>query len=290
MLIFLLKAKIIFRKEERGMQVYYHQKAVIMIIAMLLLDMNQLAEAQDLTNDKKENQATEIINAQAFALFMDVSETASAAEQEAHYKELSKFTLKLQNRQRRYRFEKQFIRYVFHKVHRKYMKHYAKNTDLHELMERGRYDCITGTALYAIILDALGYQYSVGELPYHVFLMVKLNDGQDSVLLESTDAHSGFVAEHEQIKERMAMYAQDLEANKPNQYDYTFEINERIQLKELAALNYYNEAVHYYNQQRLDQASTLLRQAQALYPARRMQALQSLIDKVVSRQMAVARD
>ena len=161
------------------------------------------------------------------------------------------------------------------------MKRYQDHTTLYELLERGRYDCVTGTALYALLLEALQINYQVQELPYHVYLNIYLTNG-DTVLIESTDPQRGFVTRSSERQERLTQYAASLTAD-PNTdaYQYDFTIQESIGLTELAGLSYFNEAVAYYNQQQFQQAITLLQQATQLYSSQRMEAFRSLVEGVV---------
>jgi hypothetical protein len=223
-----------------------------------------------------------------FNLLINVHADVNATEKEALSQKLENFIRKLRRKQHRYKSEERLVRYIFYKVHNRYLKHYRQHTDLYELLDKGYYDCITGTAFYAMIFDALDIDYRIHELPYHVYMTVDVKDKSQDVLLESTDGMAGFVSDPQEIASRKAVYAQEAEQEDADFYQYGFEIKEVISLQQLAALNYYNEAVIYYNQQQLDKASTYLEQAQQLYPAPRMEALQNLIDQVARQQLATA--
>jgi hypothetical protein len=230
------------------------------------------------------------IDYEALVLFLNISGQSTPELAAMHRAGLNEFVEDMLRKKQHYRSDKRFLKHLFYKVHRRYLKHYRDNTNLATLLEEGSYDCITGTALYSLLLDALGYKYSIRELPYHVYLMVSLEQGRDSLLLESTDARHGFTGSPARISKRLAQYSEDLKAKEPYQYDYTFEINEQIGLRELAALNYYNVAVQHYNQQQFEEAKVFLIQARHLYPARRMQALQILLRQISEQQVAVAGD
>ena len=214
-------------------------------------------------------------------LFIAVEGDVSAEKTTEYLSELDDFVAHLRRKQAKYASEKKFLSYLFYKVHRKYLKRYQDHTTLYELLERGRYDCVTGTALYALLLEALQINYQVQELPYHVYLNIYLTNG-DTVLIESTDPQRGFVTRSSERQERLTQYAASLTAD-PNTdaYQYDFTIQESIGLTELAGLSYFNEAVAYYNQQQFQQAITLLQQATQLYSSQRMEAFRSLVEGVV---------
>lgn len=222
------------------------------------------------------------VSVEMFSLFMAVKDGASPEEIRAYWQDLNDFTARLQKKKTRYKSEKTFLKYLFYKVHRKYLKSYQHQTTFYSLFEDGTYDCVTGTALYAMLLDALDMSYTIQEMPYHVFLIVQLSQTKDSVMLESTDPH-GFVTNHETMADAIDIFREASFRETPPQeenipvFDYGFSIEEDINLKKLAGLNYFNQAVDHYNQQRIEKAMQYLRQAMVLYPAKRMEAFQSLI-------------
>ena len=218
------------------------------------------------------------VSAEMFALFMAVQDDLPTNEVKVFWKELADFTAALQQKKARYKDEEAFVKYLFYKVHRHYLKRYRYQTNLYQLFDKGYYDCVTGTALYAMLLDAMHIQYQIHETPFHVYMVAYT--GKDSVLLESTDPQ-GFISGNKAIASALKMYSKSAESSQANQeqqtYEYNFNINEHIDLQQLAGLNYFNQAVEHYNHQQLEKANQYLRQAKILYPAKRMDALQSLI-------------
>lgn len=218
-----------------------------------------------------------VVSVEIFSLFMAVKNGASPEEIRAYWQDLNEFTALLQKKKSKYKSEKAFLKYLFYKVHRKYLKKYQHQTTFYNLFEDGNYDCVTGTALYAMLLDALDMSYTIQEMPYHVFLIVQLSGSKDSVMLESTDPH-GFVTNPETMADAIDIFRETpSQEENISVFDYGFSIEEDISLKKLAGLNYFNQAVDHYNQQRIEKAMQYLRQAMVLYPAKRMEAFQSLI-------------
>jgi hypothetical protein len=152
---------------------------------------------------------------------------------------------------------------------------------LSDLLQDGKYDCLTGTALYAIILSELGVDYSIYEFDFHVFLVASVNG--DSVLLESTDPYYGFVNRSDQISKHINQYLTGEESpqnsNAPvgsNGHQYSSHINNRITLNELAGLQYFNLAINAFNQGEVELASSLLNKANLLYPSQRIKEIQKV--------------
>ncbi|MEP2026189.1 MAG: hypothetical protein ABJI85_16100, partial [Reichenbachiella sp.] len=98
---------------------------------------------------------------------------------------------KLKERQSDSKSEAAFLKYVFYTVHRKMLGTYEQYVTFSEIFKKEKkYDCVTGTALYALILDELDVAYEVHETDYHVYLIAK-SEGKE-YLFESTDALAGF--------------------------------------------------------------------------------------------------
>ncbi|MDF9798134.1 hypothetical protein OKW21_003397 [Catalinimonas alkaloidigena] len=256
----------------------------IYILQSISLELSAMSLHQEDSTQK----AQTLISQEQFSLFLGVDTQLTEEQLIASLDDIEKFTQKLAKRKQRYRSEKQFLKYTFYKIHNRYLKHYTAHASLNDLLDKGQYDCITGSAFYALILEALEVDYIIKELPYHVYLIAQPGDEKAPVLLESTDARSGFVEEPERVQEMIRMYAEDVQSDQQDHYTYNFVIDEEIGLKQLAALNYYNEAVDHYNQQNLKLATQYLDYASYLYPAKRMETLRLLINQVTNRPMQQA--
>merc|ERR1711879_443549 len=73
---------------------------------------------------------------------------------------------------------------MFFKVHNKNLKWYDNYVTLDQLLEHGDYDCLTGTAMYALILQELDIPYTIQEFDFHVLIIARL--AEKDVILEST--------------------------------------------------------------------------------------------------------
>ena len=67
----------------------------------------------------------------------------------------------------------EFLRTIFYKTHNKLLLNYDKLASLDQTIEKGTYGCLTGTMLYALILDHFKIAYEIIELPNHVFLQIR---------------------------------------------------------------------------------------------------------------------
>ena len=217
------------------------------------------------------------ISSKLFSHFMGVKSDFSGQTLQETYSELNDFVRHLDQRMQKSRSTEQFLRYLFYRVHRTYLKDYQSYTTLNDILSDGAYDCVSATALYALLLEALHIDFSIQEMTYHVYLEIPV--GNEVVLLESTDPLAGFVAGSGKVAERLAQYRSE----EVDQTMYSRPIQAQVGITELIGLTYYNAAINYYNQQQLVPARQHLKQAIQWYPVDRMYALQALIESVATR-------
>jgi len=186
---------------------------------------------------------------------------------------LDRFVDELSSKRHRYKNEIQFLEYVYYKVHRKYLRNYSTPSTLLDLIEKKQYDCLTGTALYALIFERLGIDYSIVETTYHIYLTIQ--DDEKLVVVESTNPIDGFIFNPELVREAIEKYRQGPSSSTWNNQDYypSQEVNNQVTFKQLAGLQYYNQAVKYYNQQNLMPAIKDMAKALDFYPSSRLKEM-----------------
>ncbi len=182
--------------------------------------------------------------------------------------EFAAFVSKLEDKRARYSNELDFLSYLYYKVHRKYLHRYSTPVSMNALFDKGRYDCLTGTAFYALLFEALGMEYQIVETTYHIYLTLTV-DGQP-VLIESTNPLGGIITNRQQIAELKKAYASPQAALQANQYIFQEPVNQVIDLTQLAGLHYYNLALNSYNQHDLESALSHMEQALSRYSSQRL--------------------
>ncbi len=182
----------------------------------------------------------------------------------------------LRKKKNRLSTDEAFLRHVFYKIHRVYLKKYKPYQSFEKLFEKGEYGCLTGTALYALILEELGYQIEIRETNYHVFLLVKA--GNKQFLIESTDPLYGFLADEKAIAKRLnEISLKNTLAEKTEKYEFKCRINRTIRLEELIGLQYYNVATQYYNRGHFELALHFLHKSRQTYQSERQKEFFGLI-------------
>ena len=217
------------------------------------------------------------VSSKLFAQFVAIQPNITPANAQEQYLALQQTARHLNQKLKRSKSTEQFLRYFFYHIHRTHLKKYKPYATLGDLLNTGRYDCVSGTALYALLLDALQIQFSVREMTHHMYLELPLDEG--IALIESTDPLAGFIAGEPTVTKRLVQYR----AEKPDVAIYPQPIQAKVGLEELLGLSYFNAAVDCYNSHQLTPARQYLQQAIRWYPADRMYAFQAVVESVASR-------
>ena len=190
-------------------------------------------------------------------------------------KQVEDFYLFLAQEKQRIKSDRRYLKWVFDQVKKEYLHQYETYPAFYKTFTQKTYNCLSGTALYSLLLQRLGYTTEIHETAFHAYLLIKINKRQ--FLVDATDPENGFISDIMMIKQREQLYRQNEQAkNQPA-------FNRPIKLIELAGLQYYNEAMLQYNKQNYAQSAQLLDKAMRLYPrSERIAILQSSAKNLVT--------
>ncbi|MEQ9424349.1 MAG: hypothetical protein RJQ09_08040 [Cyclobacteriaceae bacterium] len=164
--------------------------------------------------------------------------------------------------------DRYFLRHLFYKVHKKFLKHYRQYASVNETFKNGAYDCVSGSVLYAYALEYFGFEYYANESAFHVNLHVKLNDGD--VVFEATNPLSGFLTSSKEI---LNLEQQINLENESQGFD-----NRQIGFNELIGLQHLNLSIHLFNTGRYIEAAKAIGIAYHYYPSDRIRDMAMLIN------------
>ena len=175
--------------------------------------------------------------------------------------------------------EVSFLKHVFVKTHERFLKEYRTVATFDEMFHNGVYNCMTGTALFALVLEHLQYDYQVIETNYHIFLTVSA--GNKQVLIETTDPVAGFVSDEKAISQRIASYKFGNTAVASNDdrvhFRYNASLYNSINLGNIQGLLHFNMAVAAYNNQDIAASIEQLSFAYGYYNSERMEEFSKII-------------
>ena len=164
------------------------------------------------------------------------------------------------------------IKEIYKYVHSTVLKKYREEVYFNDIFTQGDYNCVTATALYAIIFDHFKIDYQIKETPTHVYLIASPKENQ--ILIESTAPTMGVQnldvnAKKEYLKffiDSKQISKEDLNNKSTDELFNEFVlIDTTINLQQLAALQYYNKGVFAYNNKQYEKSVVNFSKAHILY-------------------------
>ncbi|MFK7971326.1 MAG: hypothetical protein AB8F95_13220 [Bacteroidia bacterium] len=169
-------------------------------------------------------------------------------------------------------------------VHQAFLSKYEDRCDWDDLVEKGGYNCMTASLLYAKVLGDNGFTYKIIEEPEHVYIAVEI-DGELSVL-ETTNAASPVqdFSKQEQVAfldylEQTKMISTEERQSSSDKVlfeRYYFESGE-LSLEELCGWYYVNQAVFAIENEDYPLAIIHLKKASQLTPSPKVQYLKTAL-------------
>ncbi len=178
--------------------------------------------------------------------------------------------------------EMTFLHQIFWSTQKRFLKTYQPYEPFGELFESGKYDCLTATGLYSILLKEFGFEHSIIETNYHIFILVHTIKGD--VLFETTDRYDGFVQDRSEIEKRIGTYQQNVVASsrpKFNYYLYSFNLYSEISSSQIVGLLHFNQAVKAFNKQEWMPCANQLAITRKTYDSQRVKELAALLIQAV---------
>ncbi len=191
--------------------------------------------------------------------------------------DISHFVQKLQNKDiTKSNFK--FCRTLFQKTRQEFLHRYSQYASFRETLHTGTYNCLTGTALYALLLDHFDIPYTIIETNYHIFLLASTAEGP--VLFEATDPIYGFVTDPQKIERRIQEYKTNVTetpADGKEYYRYEASLYRQVDLNQLQGLLHYNVSIEAYNKQDFPSAIHHLDKAFDLYNSPRISEFSAIL-------------
>jgi len=178
-----------------------------------------------------------------------------------------------------------FLKYLFYKTHQKLLKKYSKGTTFTNLIESGSYDCVSASITYSILLKYFAIEHSIIETDYHVFIIAEL-EGREYVF-ETTDPRNGWISDEAEIKEFKKGFLPEINSIKLQQTEAigtlpygqpgSKTIYKEISLRQLSALQFFNQGLLAIHNKDLKMATIRLQQALNLYNSDRINTLFKIV-------------
>lgn len=165
------------------------------------------------------------------------------------------------------------LKTIFTAVHNKFLDHYDEEAFFDDIFDNGKYNCVTASALFAIILDRLAIPYVIKETPVHVYLIA--DPGVSEYVIESTLPGEKMVQFDGRFKSNFVEYlhnnkiiseAEFRNSSTEDLFNKHYSNDQTINLKQLAGIQYYNKGVFLFNKALYHDALVHFEKAEMLHP------------------------
>lgn len=169
--------------------------------------------------------------------------------------------------------EKKKIKILYGTIHDKYFKKYELITQFNDIFNNGAFNCVTSTALYAILLNELDVPFVIKEKPGHVYLIAYPNSS--SILIETTDPQSRIFNYDYRTKSRYIKYLLETKIITPSQLERLgtdgvfakyFYADGNITIDQLIGIHYMNHAADLLDQRKYKEAFAQLEKSYLFFP------------------------
>jgi hypothetical protein len=169
------------------------------------------------------------------------------------------------------------LKYIFKQVHSNYFNIYDINASFDKIFTDGTYNCVTGTALFAAILDKMNINYVIKEKPHHAYLIA--DPGGISFPIESTDPTMKYFIPDEKFKKayidylvtgKMILNSEVQSKGYELLFNKYYYSDSDIDLRQLIGLHYYNSGVGLLTSKDYLMASYQFEKGYLLYPSERL--------------------
>jgi hypothetical protein len=222
----------------------------------------------------------------SWALLTDYLQTDTGLQPESNI--LQAFAMQLEKKKDRFSNDQDFIRHLFYKTHNRFLKTFEPQAGFASLLSNGRYNCLTGTAVYSLLLTHFEIPHAIIQTNYHIFILVEAD--HQTILLEATDPLAGFVTDKSLVEVRLKSYReQNLLPNQTTtdkangvHYQFQFSLWETVSPQALTGLLYFNQAVKAFNNQLLEKSVDFLEKASRYDATERITEFAALIKLAIA--------
>jgi hypothetical protein len=214
--------------------------------------------------------------------FEDFSSDSFIAHWEQNHSLFRRLVARLEKDHKRYKDHPRFLKSVYYRTEMYLLEEYQQYSLLEDVMQQGKFDCVSGSLLLASLLDRYEIKYKIMETSHHVFIIVE--HGDEKIILESTAGIDGYISAPTEVKQYLAVFGPDqtpsLNLN-PKVRDLESilspSIYREISISQLKGLEHFNRAIFHNNEGNIGAAIAQLEEAKRYYPCDRVLAMDNLL-------------
>jgi tetratricopeptide (TPR) repeat protein len=170
--------------------------------------------------------------------------------------------------------QKKQIKEIYTHIQESFLKKYDEQAYFNDIFPTGKYNCVTASALIALLFENLHIPHEIKETAIHVYLVA--GKGSDLMYIETTMPKFGVFHFDNRFKNNYVNFLLEsetisLEEYANNSLDELFreyyDVDSSINLVQLAAVQYNNEGYYCYEEERYQEAANSYEKAIMLYPS-----------------------
>ncbi len=228
--------------------------AVLLIICCSLKLVAQEVSLTDLNfSNAFEKQAFEDVakgSPDVFLLFVASSGNATQEDFQNFKLRLKQFVSDLNpEKMQRYSGKKK-VRKIFEAVQDDWLMKYDFENRFTDIFQGGYFNCVSSTALHALVLNEFDIPYTISEEPQHVYLVAQPDD--ENIIMEGTDPFDGYQrltdrlvqAQLQSLVSRKIITEEELHSPDLRSVLNDLYPQRDISLMELVSIQYYNQAIY----------------------------------------------
>lgn len=176
--------------------------------------------------------------------------------------------------------ESKKIKFIYKYVHQRFLKMYKLHNNFADIFDNGEYNCVSGSALYALIFEKMNIPCQIVEMPAHVYLIAY--PLTHKIRIETTDPKHGYVKFNNNHIENYVKYLlesklilqQEIDTSTiDNIFDRHYFAASGVTLKALAGIQYSNFYLYDYENSNHDEGFSEIKKAYYLNPDQRTRYL-----------------
>lgn len=170
------------------------------------------------------------------------------------------------------------IKYIYDDVHDTFLRKYELENRFEDIFVNGHYNCVSASALYALVFEKLNIPYVIKEKPTHVYLIAY--PAKERIIVETTTPAGGFVAINQQFKQSYVKILKDQKLITAQEYStgninelfdrFYFGEDQDITLTQLVGIQYSNQGIYQIQNKNHMDAFKHFEKAYMFYPSDRV--------------------
>lgn len=168
------------------------------------------------------------------------------------------------------------VKEIYKFIHKRFLSVYKLRNSFADIFDKGEYNCVSASALYAIVFKMMDIPFQIIEAPQHVYLVAYPNSHK--IMIETTLPTNGYFTFSDVYIEKFIKYMYENKIISKEEYDFHsanelfnkyYFMNKGMSLLELAGIQYSNFTAYHIDDENYAEAQKEIKKAYFLIPSER---------------------